>query len=71
MDGILYNYIVDMDDTNDELRKTDYSGIAAWLMAFAYICGLIAQKSSVNQNAEFSKDSPVLELLGWRYHRTG
>jgi len=40
-----------------------HSGISAWLMAFAYICGLIAKKTSVNQNAEFSSDSPVLGLL--------
>lgn len=40
-----------------------HSGISAWLMAFAYICGLIAQRTSVNQNAEFSSDSPVLGFL--------
>ena len=40
-----------------------HSGIPAWLMAFVYICGLIAQKASVNQNADFSSDSPALTLL--------
>ncbi|MBF7083009.1 hypothetical protein IT084_08470 [Desulfallas sp. Bu1-1] len=36
-------------------------------MAFAYICGLIAQKPSVNQNADFTSDSPILKvLLEWK-----
>lgn len=40
-----------------------HSGVPSWLMAFAYVCGLIAQIPSVNQNADFSADSPLLKLL--------
>lgn len=40
-----------------------HSGVSSWLMAFAYICGLIAQKPSVNQNADFTSDSPILKVL--------
>jgi hypothetical protein len=40
-----------------------HAGIPAWLMSFVYICGIIAKKTSVNQNAQFSSDSPILNYL--------
>jgi hypothetical protein len=40
-----------------------HAGIPAWLMSFVYICGIIAKKTSVNQNAQFSSDSPHPQLL--------
>jgi len=40
-----------------------HSGVSGWLTAFAYICGLIAQMPSVKQNADFSSDSPILQIL--------
>ncbi|WP_042315201.1 hypothetical protein [Desulfofarcimen acetoxidans] len=40
-----------------------HSGVSGWLMALAYICGMIAQKTSVNQNADFASDSPILKVL--------
>ena len=40
-----------------------HSGISGWVMAFVYICGLIAKMPSVNKNAQFSTDSPLLKLL--------
>lgn len=42
-----------------------HSGLPAWLMAFAYICGLINNVKSANKNASFSADAPFLRhLLG-------
>jgi len=43
------------------IRK--HSGIPAWLLAFAYICGLVNHASSVNQNAKFSTEAPFLQQL--------
>lgn len=43
------------------IRK--HSGIPAWLLAFAYICGLVDNASSANQNAKFSADAPFLHQL--------
>jgi len=43
------------------IRK--HSGIATWLMAFSYICGLVANVGSVNQNAAFIGESPVLQQI--------
>ncbi|WP_243270074.1 transposase [Thermanaerosceptrum fracticalcis] len=40
------------------IRK--HSGIPAWLLAFAYICGLVNHSSSANQNA---KEAPFLQQL--------
>jgi len=34
--------------------------LAAWALAFAYICGLIGYAGSANQNAKFSEDAPFL-----------
>lgn len=42
-----------------------HSGLPAWLMAFAYICGLINNVKSANKNASFSADASFLRhLLG-------
>ncbi len=42
-----------------------HSGLPAWLMGFAYICGLIYNVGSANRNAKFSADAPFLnQLLG-------
>lgn len=38
-----------------------HSGLAAWALAFAYICGLIGCADSANQNAKFSEDAPFLK----------
>jgi hypothetical protein len=43
------------------IRK--HSGIPAWLLAFSYICGLVSNVGSVNQNANFSTESPLLKEL--------
>lgn len=43
------------------IRK--HSGIPAWLLAFAYICGLVNHSSSANQNAKFSTEAPFLQQL--------
>lgn len=43
------------------IRK--HSGIATWLMAFSYICGLIANLGSVNQNAAYVSKSPILQQI--------
>jgi len=43
------------------IRK--HSGIPAWLLAFAYVCGLVANVGSVNQNSSFSADAPLLQQL--------
>ena len=43
------------------IRK--HSGIATWLLAFAYICGLINHADSASQNAKFSTESPFLRQL--------
>jgi len=42
---------------------TKHSGTATWLLAFAYICGLIDKARSANQNAQYSKDAPILKQL--------
>ena len=34
-----------------------------WLLAFAYICGLVNHASSANQNAKFSTEAPFLQQL--------
>lgn len=43
------------------IRK--HSGIPTWLLAFAYICGLINHVDSVNQMAKFSTEAPFLQQL--------
>jgi hypothetical protein len=43
------------------IRK--HSGLPPWLLAFAYICGLIGQVTSANRNAEFSSEAPFLKQL--------
>jgi len=43
------------------IRK--HSGISSWLMAFSYICGLIANVGSVNKNAAYIAESPVLQQV--------
>jgi len=43
------------------IRK--HSGVPTWLLAFAYICGLVHNSSSANQNAKFSADAPFLQQL--------
>lgn len=43
------------------IRK--HSGIPAWLLAFAYICGLVSHANSSNQNAKFSTEAPFLRQL--------
>ena len=43
------------------IRK--HSGTPAWLLAFAYICGLVNHASSANQNAKFSTETPFLQQL--------
>ncbi len=43
------------------IRK--HSGVPTWLLAFAYICGLVSNASSANQNAKFSADAPFLKQL--------
>ena len=43
------------------IRK--HSGTPAWIMAFAYICGLIAKAGSANQNAAYSTDAPALQQI--------
>ncbi|MCL4439810.1 MAG: transposase [Firmicutes bacterium] len=43
------------------IRK--HSGVPTWLLSFAYICGLINNSSSANQNAKFSGDAPLLLQL--------
>ncbi|MGI6726985.1 MAG: hypothetical protein ACOX4P_00270 [Anaerovoracaceae bacterium] len=40
-----------------------HSGIAPWLMAFSYVCGLIANVGSVNKNAAYVAESPVLQQV--------
>lgn len=40
-----------------------HSGTATWLMAFSYICGLIANMNSVNRNATYTGESPVLQQI--------
>lgn len=43
------------------IRK--HSGIAAWLLAFSYICGLVANVRSMNQNANYASEAPILKHL--------
>ena len=43
------------------IRK--HSGIVSWILAFAYICGLIGRVGSANENAKFSADAPFLQHL--------
>lgn len=43
------------------IRK--HSGISAWLLAFSYICGLVHNVQSVNKNAEFTADTPILQQV--------
>jgi hypothetical protein len=43
------------------IRK--HSGIATWLIAFSYICGLVANVGSVNRNAAYIGESPVLQQI--------
>ena len=43
------------------IRK--HSGVSTWLLAFAYISGLVHNSSSANQNAKFSADAPFLQQL--------
>ena len=43
------------------IRK--HSGLPPWLLAFAYICGLIGQVTSANRNAKFSSEAPFLRQL--------
>lgn len=43
------------------IRK--HAGIPAWIMAFAYVCGLIHNAPSVNKNAQYSEDAPFLQQL--------
>ena len=43
------------------IRK--HSGIPAWLLAFAYVCGLVDNAGSANKNAKFSADAPFLQQL--------
>lgn len=43
------------------IRK--HSGTQAWLLAFAYICGLISDAGSANQNAKFSSEAPFLQQI--------
>jgi len=43
------------------IRK--HSGTPTWLLAFAYICGLVNHASSANQNAKFSTEAPFLQQL--------
>jgi hypothetical protein len=43
------------------IRK--HSGIATWLLAFAYICGLINRADSASQKAKFSTEAPFLRQL--------
>ena len=47
--------------TQTGIRK--HSGVPTWLLAFAYICGLVSNASSANQNAKFSADAPFLKQL--------
>ena len=42
---------------------TKHSGITTWLLAFAYICGLVDNAPSANQNVQYSKDAPFLKQL--------
>ena len=43
------------------IRK--HSGSPTWILAFAYICGLVSNVSSANKNAKFSADAPFLSQL--------
>lgn len=43
------------------IRK--HSGIPAYLLAFAYLCGLVDNASSANKNAKFSTEAPFLQQL--------
>jgi len=44
-----------------------HSGTPTWLLAFAYICGLVDNAGSANKNAKFSADAPfLLQLLSGR-----
>jgi len=43
------------------IRK--HSGVPTWLLSFAYICGLVNNSSSANQNAKFSGNAPLLQQL--------
>jgi len=40
-----------------------HSGTPTWLLAFAYICGLVDNAGSANKNAKFSADAPFLKQL--------
>lgn len=40
-----------------------HAGVPAWIMAFAYICGLIGKVNSTNQNAAYSTDAPALKQM--------
>jgi hypothetical protein len=46
-----------------QLGFLKHSGLAPWLLAFAYICGLIGQVNSANHNAKYSTDAPFLQQL--------
>lgn len=43
------------------IRK--HSGIPAYLLAFAYLCGLVDNTSSANKNAKYSTEAPFLQQL--------
>jgi len=43
------------------IRK--HAGVPAWIMTFAYICGLIGKVDSTNQNAVYSTDAPALKQM--------
>ena len=43
------------------IRK--HSGMAAWLIAFSYVCGLVANVGSVNRSAAYISGSPVLQQV--------
>lgn len=46
-----------------QLGFQKHSGLAAWQLAFAYICGLVHNTGSTNQNAKFSQETPMLKHL--------
>lgn len=43
------------------IRK--HSGLSTWVLAFAYIYGLVNNAGSANENARYSSDAPALQLL--------
>ena len=46
-----------------QLGYQKHSGLSVWQLAFAYSCGLIDNAGSTNQNANFSKQTPMLKQL--------